>query len=134
MSFRFYDPIFMIVQENMTEDMKEFFLLKSVTSLEVYKKVDGLQQFLEKMGVRESQDQNNNEKLFVKHKAVNERDANFVNVIDTLHKNGVQRSDYIQVDTDLMYEIHKEPQKLKKMNQNILQRKLAPGEQNTDVP
>ena len=56
----------------MSESKKDFYLLKGSTQLKVLRKNDALMQFLEKMGIRESQD-SDFQKLTFKHQAVNKR-------------------------------------------------------------
>lgn len=56
----------------MSESKKDFYLLKGSTQLKVLRKNDAVVEFLERMGVRESQDKDF-EKLTFKHQAVNKR-------------------------------------------------------------
>ena len=88
LSFRFYDPILKMVQELICDDKKDFFVLKSVTALEVLKKVDAQKRFLEKMGFQDTQDEDMS-KLTFKHQAVNKRDENYINVLNSLHSKAV---------------------------------------------
>lgn len=84
-------------------------------------------QFLERLGLREPLDKED-AKLTLKHQAVNMRSANGINILHSLHANAVQRSDYLQVDHDLTYDIHLDPKKLEQMNQNKKRKCFPPGE------
>ena len=56
-----------------------------------------------------------------------------MNIGDSFHSKGIQRSNFLQIDNELMQEIHLNPAKLVKMNENLAKRKLAPGEIDNDV-
>ena len=88
LSFRFYDPIIKIVQRLMTEDKKDFFLLRCNTQLKVFRKVDAYNKFLESMGFKPSLDENF-EKLRFKLQTTKEQILNYINVQDSLHSNSV---------------------------------------------
>ena len=127
LSFKFYDPMMKMVQELISDDIQDFLLQKNEQELEVLKKVDAKNRFLEQMGLRETQDENI-KKLTFKPQALHQRTHNSINILDSLHSLGVQSSNYIQIDNDLMYKIHLDPDKLAKMNQNSKKRPLSPGE------
>ena len=76
---------------------------------------------MEKLGLKEGKSST------FKYTAINKKLKNNISIHDSLHSNGVQRSSYLQIDDDMMYNIHLNPGKLIKMNQNMREKKLAPG-------
>lgn len=72
----------------MTDDKKNLFLLKGTTEITVLRKVDAYNEFLERMGFKPSQDQDF-EKLTVKHQTLNSKNPNYINIHDSLHSNAV---------------------------------------------
>ena len=128
-SFRYYDPVIKIVQELIPDDKREKFCERYDKELEIYRDKDAYLKLLRRLGP----DPNNQ---WTKHesKALNKMKRNHINVFDSIYSNSVQRSDYLQVDQDLMYDIHLHPEKLAKTNKNIKQRKFAPGESAEDQP
>lgn len=75
----------------------------------------------------------NNIKLTYKHSVINKKVRNSINIEDSIHAKSIQRSNFLQIDNELMQEIYLNPAKLVKMNQNLAKRKLAPGEIDNDV-
>lgn len=50
-SFKYYDPILAIVQENVSKERREFFTLKQEVACSIHRKSDLKQQMLEKFGI-----------------------------------------------------------------------------------
>ena len=72
----------------MSDDAKEFLLLNNDYQLEIMRKVDAKNRFLEKMGFRESADENNRH-LTVKPQALDKVSHNYINILDSLYAKGV---------------------------------------------
>ena len=116
----------------MTYEAKEYYKLKNDLELKIYRRNDTTGQMLEKLGLRESLEQDES-KLAFKHSAINKREINTIQIADSLHSKSVQRSNFLKIDNELIKEIHKNPEKAKLMSKNLLQRKLAPGEIGNNV-
>lgn len=127
LSFRYYDPLIKIVKERMTDDRKDFYRLKNELELKIYRKADSQMQMKEKLGLQESQKRDDS-KLTFRHTALNKRSVNTLQIADSIHSKGVQRSNFLKIDNELMQEIHQNPAKVKLMSKNVRPRKLAPGE------
>ena len=66
---------------------------------------------LERIGVRETKNEDF-KKLAYKYTAINRTDNQHINVLASIHSIGLQRSDYIQIDNKLIFDMHKNPGKL----------------------
>lgn len=117
----------------MTFDRKEHYKLKNDLELKIYRKCDKQRLLMEKLGMIEIQERNTG-KVVLKHTAINKRDTNNIKITESIYSKSLQRSDYLKVDNQLMQEIHKNPEKLKLLNEKSNQhRKLAPGEFSNEV-
>ena len=94
----------------------------------MYRDKDVKLQFLKRMGILDYGNQ------LIKRRPVNKIVRNHINVSDSIYANAVQRSDYLQVDQNLMYDIHKHPEKLERTNVNKKKMNLAPWESEEDQP
>ena len=118
LSFRYYDPLMRIVQDRMTYERKEYYKLKNDLELKIYRRNDKTAQMLEKLGIRESLE-DDAAKLAFKHHAINKRETNNIQIADSIHSKSVQRSNFLKIDNELMQEIHRNPEKVKLMNRNL---------------
>ena len=116
----------------MTYERKEYYKLKNDLELKIYRRNDKTAQMLEKLGIRESLE-DDAAKLAFKHHAINKRETNNIQIADSIHSKSVQRSNFLKIDNELMQEIHRNPEKVKLMNRNLKSRKLAPGEISSNV-
>lgn len=66
---------------------------------------------LEKLGFKEGP--NSEKKLTFRHSIINKKQENHINIGDSLHTKGVQRSQYLQIDDDMMQEIENNPVKVR---------------------
>lgn len=81
------------------------------------------------MGLRETLNPNFN-KLTFKYSSVNQKERNMIKIHDSMFTMGVQRSNYLQVDNELMANLHENPAKVRAMTQNkVAQRKDRNGRQ-----
>ena len=107
-----------IVNDRMTFEKKEYYKLKNDLELKIYRRNDKTGQMLEKLGIRDPLDQDAT-KLAFKHSAINKRESNNIQIADSIHSKSVQRSNFLKIDNELMQEIHKNPEKVKKMNKYL---------------
>ena len=54
-------------------------------------------------------------KLTFKYKIINQKERNMIKIADSIHTSGVQRSNYLQVDNQLMADLHHNPNKIRAM-------------------
>lgn len=102
----------------MAEDRKEYYKLKNKLEQKIYRQANNQTLMLEKLGFKEGP--NSEKKLTFRHSAINKKQENHINIGDSLHAKGVQRSQYLQIDDDMMQEIENNPVKVRQMNQNLV--------------
>lgn len=84
----------------MDDEKKDFFKLENKLKKEIYGKIDTRNQLLEELGIRESPDPKL-QNLSFKPIMIYEK-KNLIKVKDSIHTMGLQRSDYLQVDDEIM--------------------------------
>jgi hypothetical protein len=104
--------------ERMSAESSDYYKLKNSLKKEIYTVVDSKLQFMEKMGFRETQNKDF-EKLTFKYSAIDQKEnkLNF-KISDSVFSMGLQRSDYLSIDNDLMYSLHLHPNKVNAMMNN----------------
>lgn len=70
LSFRYYDPLILIVQERMSDERKDYFQMKNSIKKEIYTVADGYTDFLESMGLRETKKDKYKKQVY-KYTAIN---------------------------------------------------------------
>jgi mannose-6-phosphate isomerase class I len=75
LSFRYYDPLILIVQERMSDDRKDYFKMKNSIKKEIYHVADGFTDFLEEMGLRETKKEEYKKQAY-KYTAINKSENN----------------------------------------------------------
>ena len=108
LSFRYYDPIIVMTQSRIKDEQKDFFKLRNKLERQIFRKIDTKTQFLERMGFMETQDKKL-QKLTFKYEAVNKKMQKEINVHTSFFTKGVQRSNYLMIDNELMEDLHKNP-------------------------
>lgn len=94
LSFRYYDPLILIVQERMTDESKDFYKLKNSLKKEIYSHIDTYTQVLEVMGLRDTKIRAN-QNLSFKYKAVSHKEKDMIRIDDSIHTMSLQRSNYL---------------------------------------
>lgn len=95
----------------MTADRCAYFKMKNQLKKEIYHQADTFTQMLEKIGLRETKNEDF-KKLAYKYTAINRTDNQYINVLHSIHSIGLQRSDYIQIDNMLIFDMHKNPSRI----------------------
>ena len=114
LSYRYYDPIYLNTVELMKEDKSDLFKLRNSLGQQIYSEINQKYKFLEKMGLKGTLNKEY-QKLTFKYSIINKKERNNINVADSVHTMGVQRSNYLQIDTKLMADLHHNPHKVKAM-------------------
>ena len=95
----------------MTGESSDYFNLKNSLKKEIYTAVDRKLQFMEKMGFRETQNKDY-QKFTFKYSAINLRQTSNFRISDSIFSMGLQRSNYLSIDNDLMHSLHLNPHKV----------------------
>ena len=77
-SFRYYDPVLAMLQENLSRERREFFALKQELACNIHRKSDMKQQVLERIGVIDVPNEKA-PKLTFKHQVVNKKTKREIN-------------------------------------------------------
>ena len=95
-SFRFYDPILQLIQENCTQVKREHFILKGQLQIERIKEENRVLRIKDALlGTDESA------KLTFKHTQINAKKDTTIDPLQSEHSMGVQRSKYITIENEL---------------------------------
>lgn len=97
-SMRYYDPIIAIVQENISDELKEEFNLKNSVAFAIHRHTDLKQAMLEKLGVV---DNGKEKKLSYQFSSIYKKNQHEVNHNTLVHTSALQRSKYICIDDNL---------------------------------
>lgn len=98
LSYRFYDPIMKLIQEDLSKDMREFFSLQRKYTVERLIEEDMQRRILEEMGVSSPLDKRKENNVF-KYSIVNKDEKNReCNFLDSKHPRSLQTSDYIKIE------------------------------------
>jgi hypothetical protein len=95
---RYYDPIIALVQENITDELKEEFNLKNSVAFAIHRHTDLKQALLEKLGVV---DNGKEKKLSYQFSSIYKKNQHEVNHNRLVHTSALQRSKYICIDDNL---------------------------------
>lgn len=99
MSFRFYDPILKIIQDECSDAKRDFFSVKNKLSLARIQDDDVIRKVLLKVGIDEEAAAET--KHVFKHTVINRKEENEINHLASEHPCSLQRSEYIVVENDL---------------------------------
>jgi len=102
----------------MSEGRSDYFKLKNILTQEIYGEVDARYILLEQLGLRDTR-KKKFQKMTFKYAAVNEIEKNKIQICDSIHTMGVQRSNYLQVDSATMADLHHNPHKIRAMTANM---------------
>ena len=95
----------------MSDERKDYFQMKNSIKKESYTVADGYTDFLESMGLRETKKAQYKKQVY-KYTAINKSENQQVNVQQSIYSHGLQRSEYLQIDNKLMFELHSQPSKM----------------------
>lgn len=87
-SYRYYDPLILIVQSNMSAERCAYFKMKNSLKKEIYQQADTFTQMLERIGLRETKNEDF-KKLAYKYTAINRTDNQHINVLHSIHSIGL---------------------------------------------
>lgn len=100
----------------MSVERQTYFKMKNSIKKEIYHQADTATLFMEEMGLRETKNEDF-KKLAFKYTTINKRDSQVISVLGSIHSIGLQRSDYLQIDNKLIYDMHQNPNKLHEDNE-----------------
>ena len=98
-SFRYYDPILNFVQDNITDDKRDFYLLKNQLAYLLYSRSDPIRDELEKLGFYEGA-LNKSRQTFVRS-AINRKAPYELRHWDSPHTMSLQRSKYLCINSNI---------------------------------
>lgn len=99
MSYRFYDPILKIIQDECSDAKRDFFSLKNKLTLARIQDDDVTRKLLLSIGIDE--ELNSATKQVFKHSVVNQKESNEINHLASEHPCSLQRSEYIMIENDM---------------------------------
>ena len=94
MSFKFYDPIILIVQDQISEDRREFFYSKNKLNFKNHLDSNMRKQMYDTLIYSEDN------KLTFKYKQINQRESTTIDHNQSEHTLTLQKSRYIMIDDD----------------------------------
>lgn len=95
----------------MTDESKDFYKLKNSLKKEIYSHIDTYTKVLELLGLRDTKIKSSKHLSF-KYKAVSLKEKDMIRIDDSIHTMGLQRSNYLQIDNELMHNLHENPHKV----------------------
>lgn len=98
LSFRFYDPILMMIQEKVSDESREHFNLQNKIAFTLHREADFVQKILEKLGFVEN---GKEKKLTYHHSSVTNKAPTEICHHGSPHTLALQRSKYICIDNDI---------------------------------
>lgn len=98
MCYTFYDPVLRIVYDQMRDDRREFYGVKTKMKLERIHDKDIWGKLLKLIGVHEDEE---NRKLKMRHQVINDLNKKTTDPTTTARALNLQRSRYIAIETDI---------------------------------
>ena len=92
----------------MADERKDYYKLKNVLKKEIYSQVDMQTQFLNKCGVHANDAAiftSGAQGLTFKYSAINEKEMKEISIYESIYTMGLQRSNYLQIDNELMHDL-----------------------------
>lgn len=112
MSYQYYDALIRVVQDGMSDELKERLRLKIQFQMEILKVQSLKQMILSKLGLKHKEKRIVEKLTFKKE----QREEHEFSLAESLFTKGIQRSDYLALDHELLVNIHKDPLKMKTLN------------------
>lgn len=97
-SFRFYDPILMLIQERVSNESRKHFNLQNKVAFTLHREADHFLKLKERLGFAEN---GKEKKPAYKHSSVSNKAATEISHKDSSHTLALQRSKYICIDNDI---------------------------------
>jgi hypothetical protein len=97
MTYRYFDPILQLIQEQISKEKKQFFALKTSFNLEQMRDRDLMAKTRRKLiGLDENEQEN---KLYIKYSKISHSNVeDTINHTKSIHSKSLQRSDYVCIE------------------------------------